>query len=45
MSDTGASRPAPRLLDLWEDEIPSTDNSFLRIGPPIPVDHSHKEDE
>ncbi|MFI1608009.1 hypothetical protein ACH4YN_38870 [Streptomyces griseofuscus] len=37
--------PAPRHPDLWEDEIPSTDTNFLRIGPPTPIDHSHEEDE
>lgn len=45
MTDTGAPSPPRRSLDLWEDEIPSTDNSFLRIGPAIPIGHAHQEDE
>ncbi|MFJ3826041.1 hypothetical protein [Streptomyces nodosus] len=45
MIDTGASMSTPRPSELWEDEIPSTDNSFLRIGPPKPIGHSHEEDD
>jgi hypothetical protein len=29
--------------ELWEDEIPSTDNSFLHIGPAIPITRGHEE--
>ncbi|GAA5707652.1 hypothetical protein Save01_08522 [Streptomyces avermitilis] len=38
----GSSNPAG-VSDLWEDEIPLTDSSFLKIGPSRPV--IHKEDE
>ncbi|WP_282108218.1 hypothetical protein [Streptomyces liliiviolaceus] len=30
--------------ELWEDEIPSTDNSFLCIGPAIPITRSQEDD-
>ncbi|MGW7520162.1 hypothetical protein ACWGJ2_31745 [Streptomyces sp. NPDC054796] len=44
---TTADRPPPPTVPtvLWEDEIPSTDESFLRIGPEIPLPHSREEDE
>ncbi len=40
-----AEAPAPAPSSLWEDEIPSTDNGFLRVGPAIPIVHTHEEDE
>lgn len=45
MTDVGTSPPPPGSLDLWEDEIPLTDNSFLQIGPSIPAIPCQKEDE
>ena len=46
MTEAGGSSPSAGPLDhLWEDEIPSTDDGFLRIGPPIRIDHGHEEDE
>ncbi|WP_159038256.1 hypothetical protein [Streptomyces sp. WM6386] len=39
-----ASRPS-QPVSLWEDEVPSTDNSFLRIGPAISIAHTHEENE
>lgn len=43
----GAEAPTrlAQSLSLWEDEIPSTDNSFLRIGPAIAIAHTHEENE
>ncbi|MEU8718250.1 hypothetical protein [Streptomyces sp. NPDC048663] len=35
---TPAGNPNPAgACDLYEDEIPLTDNGFLKIGPPRPI--------
>ncbi|MCX5355880.1 hypothetical protein [Streptomyces mirabilis] len=37
---TPAGNPNPAgVSDLYEDEIPLTDNGFLKIGPPRPITH------